>query len=231
MQDPVHLLANLVEYMDYRSGHAFGRLFEFDITSSFACVHCGKTSIVFNECLTQALLHVHPDRNGSALHSLIQQELTPQDPRHQVCQFLDCAKTTVCASKFSFSSISTFLCVHIVWNISPDLSIPIIPFEIPLQLNIPPNTSLIADDQQHGPWHLLGIVCRLGNHIETGHYVAILKYRSSWWLVNDDRVRWVESPSDEAFLDGRYPVLVIYDNEDSNQIVSGECSSDAFDRS
>lgn len=60
-------------------------------------------------------------------------------------------------------------------------------------------------------WRLVGLVCKVGDDLTQGHYVAIvLGEQGSWWLMNDAVGARCTGIMD-CFEDGRSPTLALYE--------------------
>ncbi len=76
-------------------------------------------------------------------------------------------------------------------------------------INIPLNISLseMKDGHHMINYRLSALVIHEGSSVDSGHYVAVVRYGNDWWYASDASVRKISSPQ------GYNPYLVIYSRQ------------------
>jgi len=248
MDDPVHLLFRLTEYMDTISrGGRFQGLFEFGTIRRFTCDRCGIPSIAWDDDSTNTMIMIHPCQPNASLDlgSLLQTGLQVAVSRTQSCSNVSCGQSNRCESNSKIARLGPLLAINVVWDAEFEVEVPLEAERsgstTAQSLLVNRNTSFVIPsklswDDRHvddmllprptSHWKLSGIVCRVGHMASQGHYVAIVPFNDHWWVIDDHRVFRTNNPGLEGFRDGKYPVLILYKTTAEPDMELGRQSAD-----
>ncbi|EIW65834.1 hypothetical protein TREMEDRAFT_66202 [Tremella mesenterica DSM 1558] len=242
MMDPDEVLRQLNTYLDgISSTNLFSRLFEMVIMSVGVCPVCQAPSTGPTEpsVAVHNSLFLHPwspQGKQKPFDQMLKESYQTSTKANYQCKNIVCSARyapqgqgfNVTPSTF-FTQTPVVLRLNIVWNseTSPEglksSTVQTVPrnnveqkvhigdpFHIPLDLVLPEGVNVNTIQIKY---QLRGIVCRHGEAVEVGHYVAITRgEEDTWWILDDDKVTLASNPSAAAFQDARYPVILFYES-------------------
>ena len=234
MEDPLHLFQRLLPYMDrHASDNRFSRLVQFTNNVLLICPTCHTRFADFERTTTNSCLQIYPCSEELVsisrhleLEDLIESSMRVHTGLKRSCLNPGCSATLGDKSARSYLlSPGPILCLNAVWCIDEAGKIChpgaryssagtvnfVRSFSIPMSLATQIGASSSAASQRYQEWRLSGIVCRRGDEVDAGHYVAIVMQAGRWWVVDDVKVDPTTSPSEEAFALGQYPVAIFYE--------------------
>ena len=208
--------------------HDLGSVFDLPIINILRCHRCGHREGMPGETAVHSGVTIYPNNS-----------FTPTDFEQMLCEGLQTGSERQwrCPSKLCrvvgtetvravsyVGRLPPVLLVKMSWGLEPmprgstdiwtkQMQVQIGPsFDIPLSIALTNTIPHVQEKDTPAQYELRGICCRIGRTSDQGHYVAIIGTGRNWWLMDDHKVTSVLNPSQAAFSEGRYPVMIFYED-------------------
>ena len=214
--DPIDLFNSLVQHLDSISNHSTLRdVFGVRLRHRTMCPQHGEQFLEADSGL-QIVLLAYPERafrdcQSPDLMILLSDILSDASMARAHCPL--CGASSSEASQMIFDRFGTLLAVQMVWPVSKREQAPAFRLltrgfhlseSVDLSPMLQPDASALNVKAD-----LQGILCRVGDRLDAGHYVTCIRENSVWWLIDDHRVSAMGSLS-EAFEEGRTPTMLLF---------------------
>ncbi|EIW66300.1 hypothetical protein TREMEDRAFT_65571 [Tremella mesenterica DSM 1558] len=225
-QDPQELFDRLVKHLDRLAPlQSASQIFNIAVVSRVLCPACSFAFVDMADTGIYPALFLRPGHSTSAeMHGrevldMVEQSLIDSTSlKTHRCK--ECGHKFHAKGKASIPQIGQLVCLNIIWNTSSHSAgseTASARIKRNVEFHIPRRSPLSAfiEAEGEGPeFELRGIVCRIGESVQNGHYIAIVPSNSEefWWVIDDATVTTCPSPKVAAFSQGRYPTLLIYEN-------------------
>ncbi|ORX40924.1 hypothetical protein BD324DRAFT_647829 [Kockovaella imperatae] len=220
-QDPTEIFLKLIAVWDrFDNSTKYSDLFKTTVLSFDRCDACSGLRLECRETQHYSLMissgkFFEPQNAQSKVvvdHLL--SDLKIEHKRTMQCQTPTCGIIGPHKEVLRLGSTSQLLTVQLRWSHSDmEHAGAAAPFHV-ASTRIPSFMELtergMDNATQISMWRIKGIICRIGPQADTGHYVALVPKADRWWLIDDHRVRLASSPVD-AWREGRYPLMLIFE--------------------
>ncbi|ORX38922.1 hypothetical protein BD324DRAFT_649021 [Kockovaella imperatae] len=220
-QDPTEIFLKLIAVWDrFDNSTKYSDLFKTTVLSFDRCDACFGLRLECRETQHYSLMissgkFFEPQNAQSKVvvdHLL--SDLKIEHKRTMQCQTPTCGIIGPHEEVSRLGSTSQLLTVQLRWSHSDmEHAGAAAPFHV-ASTRIPSFMELtergMDNATQISMWRIKGIICRIGPQADTGHYVALVPKADRWWLIDDHRVRLASSPVD-AWREGRYPLMLIFE--------------------
>lgn len=218
--DPTETLASMIDHFDtLAKASIHNDIFAAFIERTLSCSQ-GHIHRVERNPNGESVLYAYPDgmahEENPGTRRLLQNTLFEQDAPNKPCP--TCRETAAVEPVSRFARLGKLLAIQVVWNIdqtsrdidSRPTKVALHYFDISLKVDLTGLFSRQKDGTQPNVAATLGgLLCKQGDRIEGGHYVAYIHHEDRWWRMDDHRAIEVRSVGD-AFDEGRYPVFLLY---------------------
>ncbi|BGP70274.1 ubiquitin-specific protease doa4 [Rhodotorula toruloides] len=183
--------------------------FQGQIRNRLECLDCHRVSTTFSPLQTLSL-SLPPPRKvdgavslASCIDGFLQEEILAGENAWNCPR---CRQLCPTSKRLSVARLPQFLIIHLKRftslsdKLATRLSFPLSNLRLahllpPMALAPNPPFHLNLPHEPETTYELYAVCCHLGATIEDGHYTALVRHSSSWFEIDDERVRPLDTPA------------------------------------
>ena len=192
---------NLYQYiLSYKDNYSFvSRLFHTQVCTKTSCSGCGHGNKKYDNSFQ---IYLTPANNDCHLYDCLEQFRTPELLEDYRCDECTRKNTTTRVSTPSVLPMYvTFVMKRFGNQQLANIESPLTNLDLTTFINEEDRNSFLkldAEKYKHFKYELYGAVFHVGSTLG-GHYYAICKRRSGWYLFNDEQVKLLNNVSENYF--------------------------------
>ncbi|BGP31840.1 ubiquitin-specific protease doa4 [Rhodotorula toruloides] len=183
--------------------------FQGQIRNRLECLDCHRVSTTFSPLQTLSLSLPLPRKTddavslASCIDGFLQEEILDGENAWNCPR---CRRLCPTSKRLSVARLPQFLIIHLKRftslsdRLATGLSFPLSNLHLahllpPMALAPKPPFRLNLPHEPETTYELYAVCCHLGATIEDGHYTALVRHSSSWFEIDDERVRPLDTPA------------------------------------